>query len=383
MIEMKTNIFSRGALLAGSFILFLSLIQLPAQAESMATILAGYRAGNFRKAANGATHLLKKEPNNPALRWLRGTSLYALGEKDTALADLGFIELAWFNPGKTIYNWQTMSPLLPNLPAGHKPSRDDYKPLIAYACYEKAELLFAEERFTDAFTSFDRAMALQPAVQEYREGRAQAMMRQGRFEAAALEFQQMARDPNSRRRDFLYAMAGQAWQKTGDYKSSLPLFDSAMVFRDSVPDYYFMRGFSRLEARQPFAAVADFQYFVSVYPENLDGLYQLGRAQHASGDYDGAILTWRRLQRLNGGYMDTWYQLGSSLGAAGDWAQAIIAYDKAIAASGDQPIYYYNRAVAKKMLNRPKEEICLDLRKAANLGNPAAQRLVVDYGCGY
>lgn len=180
-----------------------------------------------------------------------------------------------------------------------------------------------------------------------------------------------------------------------DYKGAILDYTKAIWFDGNNMHYLMMRGLAKEEINDNYGAISDFdkiidhksnaKNFIDSLSEkdNLQGAYyNIGKVKNRLKDYKGAISSLNKAIELYRDDYHSYSERGDAKFSLLDYRGAITDYDKCIEYSSSNIYYnrsaYCNKGLAKINLGR-KEEGCLDLSKAGELGYDYAYEAIKKY----
>ncbi len=144
-------------------------------------------------------------------------------------------------------------------------------------------------------------------------------------------------------------------------------------------EYYFNRAQDKFEVANYKEAIIDYNKALELSPTEICLVYSMrGNAKRNLGDLDGAITDQNKALSHDPLYADGYFNRSSAKFEMGDFAGAIDDYSTVIKINPNDSDAFFNRAKVKKEVGDIKGA-CEDLRKAANLGDEEANKLLQDY----
>lgn len=166
------------------------------------------------------------------------------------------------------------------------------------------------------------------------------------------------------------------WDRLGTIQSELGKTEEAIHSLSAAIDLGHVesrvnRGLCFEAIGRPSEAEADYRAVLSVHPDDVDALVDLGTLQLSNGDTQGALETLTRATALD---PQANWQLSSALEAAGDVEGAIRAARAAVA-SGEERAYL---ELAELLMDRaPREKTISYFEKAIKAGRAWARRELI------
>lgn len=228
----------------------------------------------------------------------------------------------------------------------------------------------AQRRFDEAGAHFERALEKDPTFLVARMNLARlALVAQRPADAAAAYTQVLEQDPRH-----LGAMLGMAALARAE-KDEAALEDWLMRAHDANP-----------AAPQPVIALAEVylrrndglkanNLLAALSPEQAElpaALRLKGIAQLQSGDYASAVFTLKKLTELQPEQIEGWFQLGRAQAAAGDAASARTSFQRAIGLDAAHKVPVVWVGLAELELRERNHDAALDLAKQIQAHFPGA-----------
>jgi tetratricopeptide (TPR) repeat protein len=162
---------------------------------------------------------------------------------------------------------------------------------------------------------------------------------------------------------------GSIYLLQGKHREALGAFDKAEFQGYRLSNLYFQRGMALVNLGRPADAVPQFENALRIDPlsDDREGIYlYLGRALLQLGKPDEAVQALEKLLQVNIGNVEGLYVLGMARIAKGDFAGALTALNPLFSLR-PPPSAYYARALAYHGLKR-KAEAVADIDTAIRLG---------------
>ena len=140
--------------------------------------------------------------------------------------------------------------------------------------------------------------------------------------------------------------------------------------RSISAETYFTWGNTKYILGNYKGAIADYDIFIRLKPDDADAYYNRGNAKGKLGQDFAAIADYDIFIRLKPDDADAYYNRGVAKGKLGQHFAAITDYDIAIRLKPDYASAYLNRGVAKTLLDRTSEAK-QDVRTALRLAKQA------------
>jgi len=139
-----------------------------------------------------------------------------------------------------------------------------------------------------AMTSFDRALALNPALQEARFNRAITLMRDSQYAKASTELGKVFADEHSRLRADAAYHNGIALDRLGRAKDAETWLDRAMALDAKLDAALLYSGFLRERRGDLQGAGRAYLDYLKAHPESTIAALRFGISAHAAGRHEVA-----------------------------------------------------------------------------------------------
>lgn len=141
---------------------------------------------------------------------------------------------------------------------------------------------------------------------------------------------------------------------------------------------YSDRGLVRYLNKDYYGAIADYTNAIDIDPKNAETYCLRGAAKNLLKDYNGAIADYTNAIFYDQNYATAYYFRGNAKDKINDYYGAIADLTKAIFYDPKNATAYYKRGLAKHKLGL-KDEGCLDLNKANELGSARAYEAIEEF----
>lgn len=168
-------------------------------------------------------------------------------------------------------------------------------------------------------------------------------------------------------KDYLDRAAVKIKQK--DFKGAISEFTKAIELNPNSEKAFVSRGLMKDLIKDYPGAIADYSKGLEINPGNKDIYNVRGIAKVKLDDYRGAMLDFEKGKDVvyPQGKEEFFFYRGLAKTKLKDFLGGVEDYDKAIALKSNYGAAYYNRGISKLLL-RQKDNGCLDLSKAGELG---------------
>jgi tetratricopeptide (TPR) repeat protein len=192
-------------------------------------------------------------------------------------------------------------------------------PIRALEAFDAGERLLKSARYTEALTSFDRAIALDSAYAEAYAMRGRTNIALARPLAALPDYATVIelhpKDPQA------YLDRGSAHIALREWPEALVDFNRALELDANLAIAYNLRGATRRAMGDPRKALADFTRAVELLP-NMDNFFQRGATYQLLGEHEAAITDFSRVISFEPASSQGYFARSQSFRALGDAAAA-------------------------------------------------------------
>ena len=168
-----------------------------------------------------------------------------------------------------------------------------------------------------------------------------------------------------------------------DYRGAIADFNEAIELSGNYSEAYFFRGLSKNQIENYQEAIADFNKAIQFEPTNAWAYCHRGQSKFYLEDYRGAITDYTKALKIHplpfGLMRVAYFNIALSKFHLKDYQEAIVDFTAAIELAGDySPDGYLYRGISKIRLGY-KDEGCMDLSKAGELGNVDAYKMIKEH----
>ena len=141
-------------------------------------------------------------------------------------------------------------------------------------------------------------------------------------------------------------------------------------------EYFFNRAQDKFELADYEDAILDYNKALELSPKEICLVYSMrGNAKRNLGDFDGAISDQNKAINFDPLYADGYFNRGIAKFKKGDFDGAIQDYSQVLKINPKDSDSFFNRANVRRKMGDIKSA-CEDWRKAADLGDDAAAKLL-------
>ncbi len=209
--------------------------------------------------------------------------------------------------------------------------------------------LKAMQRWEEALSAFDKALALQDDHVAALANRAQVLKELGRFEAALAAYEAtLARKPDLVQ---AYVELGDVLQALNRASDSLPAYAEALRLQPSLIDASYKQGLVFLGMGRFQDAIACFDRVIGLNPAHMVAYSNRGIAQFQLERLEDALASYNKALALKPDFADAFYNRGLVLQRLKRWEEALGSYDSAIALD-PSPDSFNNRGTVLLVLKQ-------------------------------
>jgi TolB-like protein/class 3 adenylate cyclase/Flp pilus assembly protein TadD len=232
------------------------------------------------------------------------------------------------------------------------------------------ELTSTPRYVVDAETACNRALAMEPDLEEVNIALANLYRMTGRFDQARERLEPLINQaqPNP---EALVAM-GQVESSLNDPAAAEALFDRAMKLQPSLGAAYMAQG----KLLQDFGRYAEsaqmYKRLAALWPNNALVLNRLGISYYLSGEFESAIVAAEESLKLEA-TGDGYSSLGAMYYYLGDFERAVAALEKAVVALPDAYWVWGNLGSAYRYTGVGKDRVRSTYQRAVKLAKRALE----------
>ena len=190
--------------------------------------------GKVDKAIADISRAIKLEPDNELWWYKRGCLWFKIGQFEEAIVDL--TQVTTLNPDVADY-WN-----------------------------ECGLVWLAKGEYTNAVANFTKAIVLVFDEPSYYINRAEAWFANGKYDKALTDIEHAIElDPSNAE---LYSRKAEVFNNVGDLDNAIKAYSKAIELDQGNSDYWYQRGWIRIEKKEYAAAQADMEHIVRLEPEH-------------------------------------------------------------------------------------------------------------------
>ncbi len=222
----------------------------------------------------------------------------------------------------------------------------------ARAYYDRGNIWFEQQNYTEAIADYDRALALDPSMSRafHNRGLAYALLKE--YDAALRDYTQAIRlDPAYRRAyENRVRLLEQLTANTPDETRLQQLADDYGSLAQLIPEaeapYRYRQGVILARLNDRTAAREAFDAAIRARPQHVDALYERALLHYAGGDLNAALADLDVALRLSPRAANAYYVRGLIRHAQGDTRSAIADFGQALLLEPAYPEALIARAAA-------------------------------------
>jgi tetratricopeptide (TPR) repeat protein/S1-C subfamily serine protease len=161
-----------------------------------------------------------------------------------------------------------------------------------------------------------------------------------------------------------YSNRGNAKSAIGNKEEAIADYDRAISINPKDYKAYYNRGNSRVGLGNRKGAIADYDRAISINPKLAEAYNNRGNAKSEPGNYKEAIADYDRAISINPKLAEAYNNRGNAKSELGNKREALIDYDRAISIDPKDPFVYYRRSNIKLGLG-DRQGAITDMKAAA------------------
>lgn len=177
---------------------------------------------------------------------------------------------------------------------------------------------------------------------------------------------------------FTYSFRGSLKYLLEDFIGSIADCNQAIKLDSKNSSAFTNRGDAKMKLGDLRGAILDYSEAIELEKNNAPHYYSFYQRAHAKdklGDFRGAIFDYSKALAISPNNANGYYYRANVKSKLQDYVGAIDDYTKAIKIKPKDADFYANRGLTKLQLNQ-KNDGCLDLSKAGELGDENAYELI-------
>lgn len=176
-----------------------------------------------------------------------------------------------------------------------------------------------------------------------------------------------------------YFLNGKERFNNRKFDAAIEAFTKSIELEPTHNQAYGGRGFAKYALGNYHAAILDLNIAIETYPEFADAYYSLrGLAKGSLGDLRGSIDDFTKAFSIDPNFAEAVSNRAVSKRNMNDYQGALEDYDLALKIDPTYSRAYFKRGLLKIMQLKEKEDGCLDLSKAGELGESLAYEAIRD-----
>jgi tetratricopeptide (TPR) repeat protein len=221
--------------------------------------------------------------------------------------------------------------------------------------FDRGNAFFNLERYEEAITSYDKALAIKPDFHEAWHNRGVALTGLERYEEAITSYNEAI----SIESDYhgVWYLRGGALIGLERYEEAITSYDKALAIQPGYYEAWHNRGVALTGLERYEEAITSYNEAISIESDYHGVWYLRGGALIGLERYEEAITSYDKSLAIKPDYYEAWYNQGVALGNLGRYEEAIVSYDKSLAIKPDFHEAWNSRGNALGNLGRYEEAI--------------------------
>jgi tetratricopeptide (TPR) repeat protein len=151
--------------------------------------------------------------------------------------------------------------------------------------------------------------------------------------------------------------AGMNLAINGEHRKAISLLTEAADRNPRDAESRFYNGFAKSSLNRYEEAIVDYQHAVSIAPDYVDALNNLGTVFHKLGRFEEAVDAYNRMIKIKGDCGLAHNNIGAAYYHLGRYEEAIVALRRALELTPQEPKTHYNLAKTYSNLGRYEEAV--------------------------
>lgn len=164
----------------------------------------------------------------------------------------------------------------------------------------------------------------------------------------------------------------------GEYNKAIDDFTKVLKVRPNDKESYYGRALCYYNLKNKIDAVGDLNMAISINKYFVDALFLTGIIEMEEKNYVGAINSYTSVLKVEPKHVNALLNRGSVYFNMKQYEKALEDYNRIIAINSNIGAAYLSKGIVNLQLNN-KTQACLDLKKAASLGEQRANALLEKY----
>ncbi|MBE0676380.1 MAG: hypothetical protein IH591_17125 [Bacteroidales bacterium] len=161
----------------------------------------------------------------------------------------------------------------------------------------------------------------------------------------------------------------------GDYSASLAGYSRMIEAEYPDPRMFLGRARSYLGLTEYGKSLNDIDYYISIYPDDVQAIGLAGSVAAASGEINRSLVYMNRAIEIDPNLRNSYAVRGDIWSSAGMWNNAVSDYSMALDLDPADGNIYFSKGVALIKLGKT-EQACFDFRMALRYGNRKASEMI-------
>jgi tetratricopeptide (TPR) repeat protein len=215
------------------------------------------------------------------------------------------------------------------------------EPLIADDYFKQGEALYLQGFYEDALTSIERALEINPNLDEAWYYKGNALVKLQQYDSAIEAYHQsIALKPD---RNDVWYQRGNAFVRLKLYQDALNSYDQAIAIKPDDYNSWHNRAVMLWKLGRDDDALNSYDQAIAIKPDDYELWHNRGVLLGKLKRYQEAIESYQNAIKINPKKYEAWYNLGNMFGKLQRDDDAIHAYDQTLTIKQDKYEAWYNR----------------------------------------
>lgn len=220
----------------------------------------------------------------------------------------------------------------------------------AYILIEQGEEKFNENKITEAYTLFEKAIAKEKDNFEAFTWRGRCYISQNKSDLAIADFSQAIKLNKDYQKPYFYR--GTLYANANEYKKAIDDFSVLIKLNPKYADAYIQRGLCYFKNNQKELALADLNKCIEQNAKNPEVFYNRALIYKETNKDEEAIKDFTQTIALKPGHTGAYFNRALIYQKQNKFALAVADYTKTIEYKNTAEVVYVNRAACNEALNK-------------------------------
>jgi tetratricopeptide (TPR) repeat protein len=220
----------------------------------------------------------------------------------------------------------------------------------AYVSVEQGEEKFNENKITEAYALFEKAIAKEKDNFEAYTWRGRCYIAQNKPDLAIADFSQAIKLNKDFQKPYFYR--GTLYANAKEYKKAIDDFSALLKLNPKYVDAYIQRGLCYSKNNQKDLALADLNKCIEQNAKSADVFYNRGLIYKEMSKDEEAIKDFTQTIAIKSDYSGAYFNRAIIYQKQNKYAQAVADYTKTIDYRNTADVVYINRATCNEALNK-------------------------------